>query len=61
MAMTLKAARINRGLNQTDASKQLGISQKTLSNYESGKTKPKEPIIRQMVKIYGIPFEHLIF
>jgi transcriptional regulator with XRE-family HTH domain len=36
--MTLKAARINKGLTQIKAAKLLGISVDTLRMYETGKT-----------------------
>lgn len=39
MAITLKAARVNKGLTQREAAKTLGISESTLFGYEKGKTK----------------------
>ena len=40
MAITLKAARINAGLTQTEAAKVLDISKDTLSKWERGITFP---------------------
>lgn len=38
--ISLEAARVNAELLQKDAAKLIGISLKTLQNYENGKTKP---------------------
>ena len=38
--ISLEAARVNAKLIQKEAAIKLGISLKTLQNYESGKTKP---------------------
>lgn len=40
MKLTLKALRVNAGLNQAEAAQQLGIYIATLRNYEGGKTSP---------------------
>lgn len=61
MAMTPKAARINVGLTQNEASKALGISKGTLSAYESGKTIPKLDVAIKMAKLYGCSMEDLNF
>lgn len=61
MAITLKSARVNKGLTQADAAKILGISTDTLSNYERGKSFPDVPIIKRMEDLYGLPYNELIF
>jgi len=61
MAITLKSARVNKGLTQADAAKILGISTDTLSNYERGKSFPDVPIIKRMEDLYGLPYSELIF
>lgn len=61
MAITLKAARINRGLNQRKAAQMLGISVDTLSNYERGKSFPDVPTIQRIEQIYGCPYSDIIF
>ena len=37
MPITLKSARVNKGLTQAQAAKEIGITVDTLSNYERGK------------------------
>ncbi len=61
MAITLKAARINKELTQTEAAKKLGISVDTLSNYERGKSFPDVPVIQKMEDLYGVSYNNLIF
>lgn len=59
--ITLKAARVNRGLTQDEAAKLLGVSVSTLQKYEAGKSFPNVPTINKMEQIYGIKYEHIIF
>jgi putative transcriptional regulator len=61
MAMTLKAARINAGLNQQKAAKMLGINVSTLSNYERAKSFPDVPTIKKIEKVYGVTYDDIIF
>ena len=61
MAMTLKAARVNAGLTQTEAAKQLGVTKNTLSNWELGRSFPTVPQIRLIEDLYAIPFAELEF
>ncbi len=41
MTITLKAARVNRGITQKELADTLKVSKKTISSWESGKTVPK--------------------
>lgn len=61
MAMTLKAARVNLGMSQREAAKQLGLAVDTLSKYERGKSFPDVPIIQRIEQLYGISYNDLIF
>lgn len=61
LQITLKAARVNAGLTTKQAAAQLGISRKTLSNYESGKSFPDAQMISKITELYKIPYEHLLF
>lgn len=61
MAMTLKAARINKNMQQKDAAHALGIAVDTLRNWESGKTFPDVPQIKKIEELYGVPYSDLIF
>lgn len=57
--ITYAAARVNVGLKQKDAAKLLGISEKTLIGYESGKVMPQWNRHKEMADLYGIPEEML--
>lgn len=59
--ITLKAARVNAGMTQTEAAKRIGVSISTLKNWESGNTFPKQPQIEAMCEIYGISYDALFF
>ena len=61
MELTLKAARINKGLTQIEVARLLRISPATLSNYENGKAYPDVPIIKKMEKLYDVEYKDLIF
>ena len=59
--ITLKAARINRGLTITEAAKKLGINVATLSCYENGKTFPDVPMVIKILELYSINFDNVNF
>lgn len=61
MTITLKSARVNKGLTQVKAAKLIGITPDTLSNYERGKSYPDVPIIQKMEQVYGVSYSELIF
>lgn len=61
MAITLKAARVNAGLTQSQAAKKLEISKDSLSNIERGRTMPKIDLVKRMEQVYGISYNDLIF
>lgn len=61
MSITLKAARINKGLTQKESAKELGISESTLSLYERGICFPDVPVIKKMEKLYGVEYKDIVF
>ncbi|WP_208067209.1 helix-turn-helix transcriptional regulator [Eubacterium callanderi] len=61
MSMTLKAARVNKGLTQEEAAKLLEISVDTLRNYEKQKSFPDVPILKKIEEVYGVSYDDLIF
>lgn len=48
-------------LSQLEASKLIGVSKDTLSNYERGTSFPDVPIIKKIEKVYGIKYDQIIF
>lgn len=61
MAITLKAARMNKGYDQNAAAELIGISPDTLSNYERGKTFPDVPIIKKIEEVYEVKYDDINF
>jgi transcriptional regulator with XRE-family HTH domain len=59
--MSLRAARVNAGLSQKEASKALEISNKTLCSWENGKTFPDQPMIEKICALYGVTYDMIIF
>ena len=56
--ITLRAARVNIGLNQREAADKLLIGTSTLQGYESGKRQPRLDILWRMEELYGISMQH---
>lgn len=61
MALTLKAARVNRGLTQDKAAVLIGVSTNTISKWESGKTFPSTKWLPKIEQVYGIRYDDIIF
>lgn len=61
MAITLKAARVNASLTQTEAAEKLGVTKNTLANYEAYKTIPDIKTAKQIAKLYGQTVDNIIF
>ena len=61
MGITLKAARVNKNLNQREAANLIGVSIATLQNYEAGKNFTDVPILKKIEKIYQVSYADIIF
>ena len=59
--ITLKAARVNANLSQSEAAGRIGVAVSTLRNWEAGKTFPTQPKIEKLCEVYGISFDVLFF
>lgn len=53
--ITLAAARVNAGLKQEPAAEKIGVTAKTLSNYERGITAIPGTVLKKASLVYGIP------
>lgn len=53
--ITLAAARVNAGYNQKEGAELIGITAKTLRNYENGTTSIPGRTLRKAARVYGIP------
>jgi transcriptional regulator with XRE-family HTH domain len=59
--MTLEAARVNAGLTQKEAAKLLGISNKTLGDWENQRSYPGVNMVPRITEVYGVPYDHINF
>lgn len=58
---SLKSARVNVGYSQKKAAELLGVSNKTLCNWEKKKTFPDQPMIEKICNLYGLPYDMIDF
>lgn len=56
----IKALREDRDLRQIDVANETGIDQRTLSNYETGKTNPDSYAIVRLAEFYGVSCDYLL-
>ena len=56
----LRDLREDRDLRQIDVSKATGIDQRTLSNYETGKTNPDSFAIIKLCDFYNVSADYLL-
>jgi len=61
MAITLKAARVNAEMSQTEAANRLGISKNTLCNYENYRTIPDIEMSKKIAALYNWSVNDIIF
>ena len=61
MAMTLKALRVNAGLDQKVAADRIGVTPETLSNWERGKSFPNVPQISKIEEVYNTTYADINF
>lgn len=59
--ISLEAARVNAKYTQKEAAKLLHISNKTLQNWETGKSYPNADKIAEICDLYGIHYDFINF
>lgn len=58
--LRLKELREDRDLRQIDVAKATGIDQKTISNYETGKTKPDSDALILLADFFDVTIDYLV-
>lgn len=58
---SLASARINAGLTQKEAAKQLGVSNKTLNSWENYMAYPKINYVVKLCELYNISYDDINF
>lgn len=51
----LRQARESKGLTQAEAAEALGVGQSTLSDWETGESRPRDETIRHVLEVLGVP------
>lgn len=59
MQISLKAARVNAGMRQTDAAHAIGVDKCTIGNWEKGKTAPRAPQLQDLCRVYGVSVDDI--
>lgn len=57
--VTLRAARVNRGLSLKEAAALVNRSDKTIARYENDSTRIPRNLFESLIEIYRIPKEHV--
>lgn len=61
MKVSLKALRVNAGLNQKEVAKNLNIAPNTLINWETGKTAPDIVQLARLCSLYKCSIDDIFF
>lgn len=61
MRVSLKAARVNAGLSQKEAAKAIGVSNKTLGNWEKGTSYPSAEKIINICTAYSVSYDNIVW
>ena len=59
--ISLEAARVNAGFDQKNAAKELGVSNKTLCNWEKYITFPNSVQVVKICELYQVPYDAVNF
>ena len=56
----IKDLREDRDLRQVDVAQSVGIDQRSLSNYETGKTNPGSETVIKLARFFGVSCDYLL-
>lgn len=54
MKVSLKAARVNAGLTQTEAAQSIGVTKLSVLKWENGRSKPRPDHLDSLLALYGV-------
>jgi DNA-binding XRE family transcriptional regulator len=61
MAISIKAARVNAGLTQTEVGEAVGKTKNTISSYEAYETTPDITTAQAMAALFGMSVDDIIW
>lgn len=59
LRISLKSARINAGLKQSDVADALGVSRKTIAAWENGRAVPSIDKVEPLCNLYGVTYDNI--
>lgn len=57
--ISLASARVNAGMTQEEIAHKMGVSKKTIINWEKGNTSPSFAVIQMLSSMYNIPADYI--
>lgn len=60
LAERMKSLRMEKGLRQEDAAKELDISMSAYCRYEYGKREPNASVLWRMADFFGVSMDYLV-
>lgn len=61
MRVTIKAARVNKNLTQTELAEAVGVGVRTIQNWESGVSSPRADMMPIICKVLECSTDDIIF
>lgn len=61
MRITIKAARVNKNLTQTEFATAVGVGVRTVQNWETGVSSPRADKMPEICKVLGCEMNDIIF
>jgi len=61
MKFSLRAIRVNLELSRNEMAEKLGVCERTVANWEQGKTEPSLAILRKISKLSDISIDDIRF
>lgn len=61
IAKNLRQLRLLSGMTQEQVAEKIGVTRQTLSNYESGRTRPDVDMLAQLSAIYGTDIDGVVY
>ena len=56
----IRAARLERGLSQSRAGREVGVEKETIANWERGRSEPRLGQALRLAEVYGVNVEHFV-
>lgn len=60
MAITLKGARVNAGLTQTEVAERLNVSTVSVNKWENGRAEPTFNTVKKLCELYGVDLSQIV-